>query len=98
MSKRTRGTRAPQASALENSRAPVRLYTSANNEACDLARAELAGRGIDFREIDVTEDYVLRGWLRWASGERTLPQLFVNDEAIGGDVALAIARMNGGAR
>jgi glutaredoxin 3 len=62
----------------------VRIYTRTECQYCDYAKELLTERGIAFREIDVAEDYVLRGWLAWATGQRTLPQLFIDGEPIGG--------------
>lgn len=62
----------------------VRIYTKTECQYCDYAKELLTERGIKFREVDVGEDYVLRGWLAWATGQRTLPQIFIDAEPIGG--------------
>lgn len=62
----------------------VRIYTRANCQYCDYAKELLKERDVDYREIDVGDDYVLRGWLAWATGQRTLPQIFIDGEPIGG--------------
>lgn len=77
--------------------AEVRIYTQPN-EYSELAREILTDRNISFREIDVAEDYVLRGWLAWATGLRTLPQTFINGEPIGGFADLMTADSTGDLR
>lgn len=62
----------------------VRVYIKPNCQYCDYAKELLVERGIAFKEVDVGEDYVLRGWLAWATGQRTLPQIFIEGEPIGG--------------
>jgi glutaredoxin 3 len=62
----------------------VRVYTKPDCQYCDYARDLLKQRGVSFREVDIGEDYVLRGWLAWATGQRTLPQIFIDGEPIGG--------------
>ena len=49
------------------------------------AKALLRDRGIEFEEIDVTEDAELRDWLVEATGgRRTVPAIFFGDECFGG--------------
>lgn len=62
----------------------VRVYTKSDCQYCDFAKEMLTERGIKFDERDVGVDYVLRGWLAWATGQRTLPQIFIAGEPIGG--------------
>lgn len=69
---------------IKNMKKEVRVYTRSECQYCDYAKELLTERGIPYREIDVGEDYVLRGWLAWATGQRTLPQIFINGEPIGG--------------
>lgn len=44
----------------------------------------LKDRAIPFEEIDVTGDDEKRQWLVQRTGRRTVPQIFIGDEAIGG--------------
>ena len=50
----------------------------------DGAKMLLKDRGIPYEEIDVTGDHAKRDWLVQATGRRTVPQIFIGDEAIGG--------------
>jgi len=68
----------------EQDEAPVRLYLKPDCRYCDYAKELFTERGVRFREIDVNDDFVLRGWLAWATGQRTLPQIFIDGEPIGG--------------
>ena len=51
---------------------------------CIRAKALLRDRGIAYEEIDVTADSAKRSWLVQATGRRTVPQIFIDDEPIGG--------------
>ena len=44
----------------------------------------LKAKGIPFQEIDVSKDQVLRQEVVRRSGRRTVPQIFIGDEPIGG--------------
>lgn len=64
--------------------APVRVYSTKICPYCDRAKALLGQRGVAFEEIDVTNDPDKRTWLVEATGRRTVPQIFIGDEPIGG--------------
>ena len=51
---------------------------------CQRARALLAKKGLEFREIDVEEDGKLREEMIARSGRRTVPQIFIGDKHVGG--------------
>ena len=51
---------------------------------CRRAAALLNHKHIAFREIDVGGDHETRAWLREATGQRTVPQIFIGDRSIGG--------------
>lgn len=63
---------------------PVRVYTTLICPYCIRAKMLLKQRQIPFEEIDVTGDHDARAWLVQATGRRTVPQIFVGDEPIGG--------------
>ena len=44
----------------------------------------LKSKGIEFEEIDVGRDPNTRSWLVEATGQRTVPQIFVSGQPIGG--------------
>ncbi|HVJ89803.1 MAG TPA: glutaredoxin 3 [Labilithrix sp.] len=62
----------------------VRVYSTTFCPYCVRAKHLLKARGIAFEEIDVSGDHEKRSWLVEATGRRTVPQIFIGDEAIGG--------------
>lgn len=62
----------------------VRVYSTMICPYCIRAKALLKSRGIQYEEIDVTGDHSARAWLVQATGRRTVPQIFIGDEPIGG--------------
>jgi glutaredoxin 3 len=65
-------------------RKAVRVYTTGFCLYCRLAKQLLRERGIPFEEIDVGGDAAARRWLAEATGRRTVPQIFIGEQAIGG--------------
>ena len=49
-----------------------------------MAARLLRQKGVAFEELDVGGDAATRAWLVSATGRRTLPQIFINDQPIGG--------------
>jgi glutaredoxin 3 len=62
----------------------VTVYRTRYCAYCTLAVRLLESFQIAFREIDVSGDPERRRWLMRVSGQRTVPQIFVGDRAIGG--------------
>jgi glutaredoxin 3 len=62
----------------------VRIYRTRFCGFCHAAEALLRKHKIDFESIDVSGDIQTRRWLRQVSGQRTVPQIFINDRSIGG--------------
>ena len=62
----------------------VKVYTTDYCPYCTRAKMLLQKRGIPFEEIDVTHDPDKRAWLVKTTGRRTVPQIFIGDEPIGG--------------
>jgi len=60
------------------------IYTTQTCPWCHRAKAVLDQRGIEYREIDVTQDRALQQELVKRSGRQTVPQVFFDDEHIGG--------------
>jgi glutaredoxin 3 len=63
---------------------PVRMYSTQFCPYCIRAKQLLKARNIPFQEIDVSGDFEARQWLVKATGRRTVPQIFIGDEPIGG--------------
>jgi glutaredoxin 3 len=62
----------------------VRVYSTLICPYCIRAKHLLRERGIAFEEIDVTGDHEARQRLVEQTGRRTVPQIFIGDEPIGG--------------
>jgi glutaredoxin 3 len=60
------------------------MYTTLICPYCIRAKMLLKSKGVAFEEIDVSRDDEKREWLVKVTGRRTVPQIFINDEAIGG--------------
>lgn len=64
--------------------ASVFVYTTAWCPYCSSAKALLSKKAIPFTEVDVEGRDELRAWLVKRSGQRTVPQIFVNGRPLGG--------------
>lgn len=62
----------------------VQIYTTRVCPYCVRAKALLAKKGVAYEEIDVENDDARREWLVEASGQRTVPQIFVDGRSLGG--------------
>jgi glutaredoxin 3 len=62
----------------------VTLYTTMTCPYCIAAKRLLKARNVAYTEIDVTGDDAKRAWLVKATGRRTVPQIFIGSEPIGG--------------
>jgi glutaredoxin 3 len=69
--------------------AEVVMYTTRVCGYCVAAKRLLASRKVAYTEIDVTGDQAKRAWLVEATGQRTVPQIFIAGESIGGYEELA---------
>ena len=65
--------------------AAVKFYTTTYCPYCVRAKMLLDKRAIPYDEIDVTHDAEARKWLVQATGgRRTVPQIFIHGQSIGG--------------
>jgi len=65
--------------------ARVEVYTTQFCPFCVRAKSLLKRKGVAFEEIDVGDDPELRDrMVERAGGRRTVPEIFVNDQIIGG--------------
>jgi len=64
--------------------ASVTVYTTDYCPYCVRAKALLAKKGVAFAEVSAEAREDLRAWLVKASGQRTVPQVFINGRAVGG--------------
>jgi glutaredoxin 3 len=73
----------------------VTVYTTRICWYCDQAKRLLTQRSIAFQEVDVSEDARARVWLVETTGQRTVPQIFIGDQPIGGYTDLAALDRSG---
>ncbi len=73
----------------------ITIYTKDYCGYCARAKALLAGKGVDFNEIDVTNDRGLEAEMIERSNRRTVPQVFIDDRHIGGFDDLAALDASG---
>jgi len=64
--------------------AKVVIYTTNYCSYCFRAKALLRSKDVEFEEIDVTDDSDRRAEMERLSGRRTVPQILVDDQPIGG--------------
>ncbi len=62
----------------------VKMYTTDYCPFCVRAKHILKKRGIPYEEINVSGDHAKRAWLVQATGQKTVPQIFIGGESIGG--------------
>lgn len=62
----------------------VRIYTTPWCGYCSAARNLLTSKGVDYEVIDVGTDSKLRQEMTELSGRRTVPQIFIDTQSIGG--------------
>jgi glutaredoxin 3 len=62
----------------------ITLYVTGWCPYCQRARGLLAGKGIAFDEVNVEDDENFRREMIARSGRNTVPQIFIDDQPIGG--------------
>ncbi len=62
----------------------VKVYMTGYCPYCARAKELLRRKGVSFDEIDVAGDDALREQMVRDSGRRTVPQIFINGQSIGG--------------
>ena len=63
----------------------VTIYTGPYCNYCDAAKRLLARNNVPYKEINVAEvDGAKDEMIKKANGKKTIPQIFFNDEHIGG--------------
>jgi glutaredoxin 3 len=66
------------------SRPDVVVYLAGWCPYCQRARGLLSKKGVQVREIDVDDDPQLREEMIARSGRRTVPQIFIGEQHVGG--------------
>lgn len=62
----------------------VVIYTTSYCPYCRAAKVLLETKGVTFTEIDVEGDHEKRQWLVQVTGQKTVPQIFIDDVSYGG--------------
>jgi glutaredoxin 3 len=62
----------------------VTIYTTVSCPYCVQAKRLFDRKGVPYEEIDVTYDATLRERMIEMSGRRTVPQIFIGAQSIGG--------------
>lgn len=76
--------------------AKVEIYTKMFCGYCHRAKRLLDSKGVDYVEYDITMDSEKRDEMRArAPGAMTVPQIFINNAAIGGSDDLAALERDG---
>jgi glutaredoxin 3 len=74
----------------------IDIYSSMFCPFCHRAKALLTAKGAEFNEIDVDRDPNARmEMMRRSNGGRTVPQIFIDDQLIGGSDDLAALERTG---
>jgi glutaredoxin 3 len=67
----------------------VLVYTTPSCPYCVMAKRLLTQKGVAFQEIDVAHDDAKRRWLSETTGQRTVPQIFIDGKPYGGFTDIA---------
>ena len=62
----------------------VILYSTDWCPYCNAAKSLLSNKGVEYQEINVEGDSEKRAWLIEVTGPRTVPQIFIGGEPVGG--------------
>jgi len=64
--------------------ARIQIYTKSNCPFCVRAKALLDKKRVSYEEIDAESRAELRNWLAETTGQKTVPQIFVDGKPLGG--------------
>lgn len=67
----------------------ITVLTSPTCSYCHAAKSLLKQQGVDYQEVDLIKQAELGQQLLIKSGQRTVPQIFINAEPIGGFTELS---------
>jgi glutaredoxin 3 len=74
----------------------VEIFTGANCAYCTAAKNLLKAKGLDYEEFRIDQDPArFQEMLARSSNRRTVPQIFINGEHVGGFDDLAAAERSG---
>jgi len=64
--------------------ADIVVYSTERCSYCVMAKKLLESKGLTYREIDVSHDEALQQEMVERSGRRSVPEIFIDDDFIGG--------------
>lgn len=67
-----------------NSNKPVTVYGNTSCPYCGAARMLLTRKGVAFEDVIVTGNPTLLAEMQERGGQRSVPQIFIGDTAVGG--------------
>jgi alkyl hydroperoxide reductase subunit F len=73
----------------------IEIYSKSWCPYCAKAKALLKSKDLGYTEIDVTDDSVREAEMIERSGRRSVPQIFIDGESIGGYDDLAASNASG---
>lgn len=73
----------------------IEIYSTSYCPFCRMAERLLDSKGVDYQAHDVTDDQEKRQWLVETTQQRTVPQIFINGQSIGGFTELRTLDQNG---
>ena len=73
----------------------IEIYTKSYCPFCKRAKALLDSKGVTYSEYEVSTDENLQQEMRTRSERRTVPQVFIDGQHIGGSDDLLIAEQSG---
>jgi len=73
----------------------IEIYTKSYCPFCKRAKALLNSKGVTYSEYEVSTDENLQQEMRSRSGRRTVPQVFIDGQHIGGSDDLLVAEQSG---
>ena len=74
---------------------PVVVYLTQWCPYCVAARRLLDHKGVAYEAVDVAGNHEARAWIAQASGQRTVPQIFIKEQSVGGYTELAALDRSG---
>lgn len=73
----------------------IEIYTKNYCPFCHRAKALLDSKGLSYKEFEISHNETLQQEMRTRSGRRTVPQVFIDNQHIGGSDDLDAANRNG---
>ena len=62
----------------------IEVYVTRTCAYCGAVKKLLDAKGVSYQVLDITEEPEKRAWLSRATGQRTVPQVFVDQKSLGG--------------